>query len=114
MCKERRDFEPMRDVHGRITKVGKEYVPVKKQKAREYPVPPQGYVFHVKPWLTRKEMSWEYPCCSARTIRELEKRNHLVPRVLLGTYIYKRSEIEAALEESKVREPSPLIAKGGI
>jgi hypothetical protein len=74
------------------------------KKKREYPIPPPGYVFGVKPWLKRLEVWWEYGL-SPRSVRRLEDRGLLHARVLTGHYLYERAEIDAAIRDARLLDP---------
>ena len=95
----RRPFTGDRDRYGRATKPGKTVEPPKKNKERRFPVAPPGYPWGVKSWLKRKEIWFEYGLCP-RTVRRLEKRGFLHPRVIIREYIYERAEIERAIRGS--------------
>jgi hypothetical protein len=99
----RRPFMGNRDRYGRATKPGKTVEPPKKNKERRFPVAPPGYPWGVKSWLKRKEIWFEYGLCP-RTVRRLEKRGFLHPRVIIREYFYERAEIEMALRDSRLLE----------
>ncbi len=76
------------------------------QRVPSYLPVPLDYPWGKKRWLKRREITWEYGPCS-RTIRRAEIRGHLNPTVLFGDYLYRRDEIERALEHNRLRIAAP-------
>jgi hypothetical protein len=64
-----------------------------------------AYPWGKKAWLKRREVTWEYGVCS-RTIRRAELKGHLNPSILFGENLYRRDEIEDALEMNRLRLPA--------
>jgi hypothetical protein len=107
LVKIRRGFIGARGEHGRAKLMEtkeQEKKEEKEPKTREYPIPPKGYVFGVKPWLKRKEVWWEFGL-SPRSLRRLEHRGLVHPRVLIGHYHYDRTEIDTGIRDAVLLEP---------